>query len=161
MKGTYHSNGTKLSFRDRGKGQTVVFLHPTPLDHAYWVPMVDGLAGVRAIAPDLRGHGASELGPVDSLPAGGFALVPDAPALTVTQLAADVLALLDHLKIEEAVFAGCSIGGYVLLELWRRRRNGCRAGVCVFQAAGGCGSKPGEARREHCAGAREGTGRAV
>lgn len=120
MKGTYHSNGTKLSFRDRGKGQTVVFLHPTPLDHAYWLPMVDGLAGVRAIAPDLRGHGASELGPVDSLPAGGFALVPDAPALTVTQLAADVLALLDHLKIEEAVFAGCSIGGYVLLELWRQ-----------------------------------------
>ena len=51
---------------------------------------------------------------------GGFSLVPDAPVLTMAQLASDVLALLDHLELKEAVFAGCSIGGYVLLELWRR-----------------------------------------
>jgi len=38
----------------------------------------------------------------------------------MAQLAADVLALLDHLEVPEAFFAGCSIGGYVLLELWRR-----------------------------------------
>jgi pimeloyl-ACP methyl ester carboxylesterase len=36
------------------------------------------------------------------------------------QLAVDVLSLIDHLEVEEAVFAGCSIGGYVLLELWRK-----------------------------------------
>jgi pimeloyl-ACP methyl ester carboxylesterase len=36
------------------------------------------------------------------------------------QLASDVLALLDYLELPEATFAGCSIGGYVLLELWRR-----------------------------------------
>jgi len=119
MKGTYESNGTRLSFRDTGSGQVVVFLHPTPLDGEYWRPLVEGLAGVRAIIPDLRGHGESGLGDVDSFPAGGFGMVPNASALTMTQLAADVLALLDHLKIEDAVFAGCSIGGYVLLELWR------------------------------------------
>jgi pimeloyl-ACP methyl ester carboxylesterase len=28
--------------------------------------------------------------------------------------------LLDHLRLRTAVFAGCSIGGYVLLELWRK-----------------------------------------
>jgi pimeloyl-ACP methyl ester carboxylesterase len=38
----------------------------------------------------------------------------------MAQLATDVLALLDHLNLSRAVFAGCSIGGYVLLELWRR-----------------------------------------
>ena len=38
----------------------------------------------------------------------------------MAQLASDVLALLDHLRLRTAVFAGCSIGGYVLLELWRR-----------------------------------------
>jgi pimeloyl-ACP methyl ester carboxylesterase len=38
----------------------------------------------------------------------------------MNQLARDVLALLDHLWIEYAIFAGCSIGGYVLLELWRQ-----------------------------------------
>jgi pimeloyl-ACP methyl ester carboxylesterase len=36
------------------------------------------------------------------------------------QLALDVLAMLDHLEVPAAVFAGCSIGGYVLLELWRQ-----------------------------------------
>ena len=40
--------------------------------------------------------------------------------LTIAQLATDILALLDHLHVPEAIFAGCSIGGYVLLELWRR-----------------------------------------
>ncbi|MGD0893154.1 MAG: alpha/beta fold hydrolase [Terracidiphilus sp.] len=120
MKGTYESNGARLSFRDTGKGQVVVFLHPTPLDREYWRPLAEALAGVRAIIPDLRGHGESELGPLEVLPVGGFALVPDAPVLSMRQLAADVLVLLDHLKIEEAVFAGCSIGGYVLLELWRQ-----------------------------------------
>ncbi len=40
--------------------------------------------------------------------------------LTIARLATDVLALLDHLKISKAVIGGCSIGGYVLLELWRR-----------------------------------------
>jgi pimeloyl-ACP methyl ester carboxylesterase len=120
MKGTYESNGTRLSFRDTGAGQVVVFLHPTPLDREYWRPLAEGLAGVRAIIPDLRGHSESELGSEKSLPVGGFALVPDAPVLSMAQLTDDVLALLDHLKIDEAVFAGCSIGGYVLLELWRK-----------------------------------------
>ena len=50
----------------------------------------------------------------------GFAHVPDAPVLSMGQLAADMLALMDHLALPEAVFAGCSIGGYVMLELWRR-----------------------------------------
>ena len=95
----------------------MVFLHPTPLDGEYWRPLGENLAGVRAIVPDLRGHGGSELG---TLPVGGFASVPDAPVLTMKQLAADVLHLLDHLKVPEATFAGCSIGGYLLLEIWRQ-----------------------------------------
>jgi pimeloyl-ACP methyl ester carboxylesterase len=40
--------------------------------------------------------------------------------LTIRQLAADVLALLDYLEISTTLFAGCSIGGYVLLEIWRQ-----------------------------------------
>lgn len=105
-------------FSNAGAGLPVVFLHPTPLDHDYWRPLVELLPGVRATVPDLRGHGGSELG--SALPVGGFALVPDAPVLTMKQLAEDVLALLEHLSLPQAVFCGCSIGGYVLLELWRR-----------------------------------------
>jgi pimeloyl-ACP methyl ester carboxylesterase len=118
MKSWFESNGARLAFRDTGAGMPVVFLHPTPLDGEYWRPLIDDLAGVRAIVPDFRGHGDSELG--RDLPVGGFTRVPDAPVLAMAQLAADVLALLDHLQIPAAIFAGCSIGGYVLLELWRQ-----------------------------------------
>ena len=118
MNSWYESDTARLSFRDTGAGLPVVFLHPTPLDQDYWRPVIEDLGGIRAIVPDLRGHGSSELG--RNLPVGGFGRVPDAPVLTMAQLAADVLALLDHLEVAEAVFSGCSIGGYVLLELWRR-----------------------------------------
>jgi 3-oxoadipate enol-lactonase len=118
MNGWYESDGARLSFREIGAGRPVIFLHPTPLDHDYWRPLIEDLSGVRAIVPDLRGHGQSELG--QNLPVGGFARVPDAPVLTMEQLAADIIALLNHLELNEAVFAGCSIGGYVMLELWRR-----------------------------------------
>lgn len=111
-------DGTRLSFRETGSGIPVVFLHPTPLHHDYWQPMLADLAGMRAIVADFRGHGDSELG--SHLPVGQFQLAPDAPVLTMAQLAVDVIALLDHLAIEEATFVGCSIGGYVMLELWRR-----------------------------------------
>jgi pimeloyl-ACP methyl ester carboxylesterase len=117
MNGTYHSDGAALAYRDTGAGLPVVFLHPTPLGWEFWSPLTENLHGVRAIVPDLRGHGTSELGTV---PVGGFALVPEAPVLSVAQLAVDVLALLDHLHLPLAVFAGCSIGGYVLLEIWRQ-----------------------------------------
>lgn len=125
MTGTYQSDGAQLSYRETGTGEPVVFLHPTPLDHDYWRPVLDDLAAspapappLRAIVLDLRGHGASQLG--SALPAGGFARVPDAPVLTMARMATDTLVLLDQLKVREAVFVGCSIGGYVMLELWRR-----------------------------------------
>lgn len=130
---TYKSDETTLYYRDLeavpplqhakagragGHALSVVFLHPTPADGAFWLPLIENLSGVRALAPDLRGHGRSELGQM--LPAGGFTRVPDAPVLSMGQYASDILALLDRLEMKQAVFVGCSIGGYVLLELWRR-----------------------------------------
>ena len=148
MRAAYTNAGAALSYVDTELGTPVVFLHPTPLDHSYWRPMVKLLGDVRAaapvraipplratpplraIVPDFRGHGASELG--TTLPVGGFARVPDAPVLTMRQLAEDVLVLLDKIGVEQAVFCGCSIGGYVLLELWRRapKRMKALAFVC-------------------------------
>jgi len=118
MTGTYEAGGARLAYSVSGAGTPVVFLHPTPIDSFYWRPMLEELGGVRAVVPDLRGHGASELGA--GLPVGGFRRVPDAPVLTMERHAHDVLALMDHLQLDKAVFAGCSIGGSVVMELWRR-----------------------------------------
>ena len=123
MSSSYESGGAQLSYLDTGAGMPVVFLHPTPLDLDYWRPLVEELrsrsggAGLRAIVPDLRGHGGSQLG--GPLAIGAFERVPDAPVLSMHQLARDVLALLDRLSLVDAVFVGCSIGGYIMLELWR------------------------------------------
>lgn len=129
MSGEYVSDGARIGFSDSGSGLPVVLLHPTPLDREYWRPLTRELAGIRAIIPDLRGHGVSELGA--RLPVGGFERVPDAPVLSMEQIASDVLNLLDHLRVTKAVFAGCSIGGYVMMELWRRTPQRMRGLVFV------------------------------
>lgn len=144
MSGSYTSQGVKLAFHDRGIGLPVVFLHPTPLDSFYWEPLAGLLPHVRAILPDFRGHGGSGLGA--HLPVGGFTLVPDAPVLTMEQLAADILALLDHLDVGQAVFAGCSIGGYVLMELWRQAPNRVR-GMAIVCSKPQADAEAGLARR--------------
>jgi len=128
--GSYQSGDARLSYTDTGAGMPVVFLHPTPLDRNYWLPLLDQLgrltttaplrcaAPIRSVLPDLRGHGAASLG--GPLPIGAFVRVPDAPVLSMRQLARDNLSLIDHLSVPQCVFVGCSIGGYVLLELWRQ-----------------------------------------
>jgi pimeloyl-ACP methyl ester carboxylesterase len=133
MSKTYESQGARLSYEEIGEGVPIIFLHPTPLDHTYWLPMLKGIGEYRAILPDFRGHGASELG--DDLPVGGFSRVPDAPVLSIGQLASDVLELMDRLQIGEAVFAGCSIGGYVMLDIWRRAPMRMRGLVFVCSKA--------------------------
>ena len=73
MSDNYQSDGAPLVFRDTGTGLPVVFLHPTPPDGEYWRPLIKELAGVRAIVPDLRGHGGSQLG---TLPVRWFLMRP-------------------------------------------------------------------------------------
>jgi 3-oxoadipate enol-lactonase len=102
----YSSNGTRLYVETMGEGQDVVLLHPTPLHHAFWLPVAEMLAQKYCvILPDLRGHGKSEAG--------------DGP-ITMEKLGDDVRRLLDELGIGKALFAGCSVGGYTLFELWRQ-----------------------------------------
>jgi 3-oxoadipate enol-lactonase len=101
----YQAAGTQLFYTSVGEGSPVVLLHPAPLDHRFWLPLADRLKGrYRLIIPDLRGHGWSPIG--------------NSP-INVQRLGADVHSLLDHLQLESAAFVGCSIGGYILFELWR------------------------------------------
>ncbi len=101
----YQSGDAELFYASRGDGPNLVMLHPTPVNHEFWLPLADTMAGYHLLLPDLRGHGRSQLG---------------AGPLSMSVLAEDVVQLLDRLEIEKAFFCGCSIGGYVLYELWRR-----------------------------------------
>lgn len=89
--------------------RTLLLLHAFPLSSAMWQPQFDALQGWRLIAPDTRGFRA-----------------PDGPAVerpgepTMDELAMDVEHVLDALGVEQAVIAGCSMGGYIAFALLRR-----------------------------------------
>ncbi len=95
----------QLHYIERGAGQAVVLLHGFPLDHTIWEAQIEALsARWRVVAPDLRGHGQSPIW-------GGV--------FHMEEMAADVVALLDALGIERAVWVGHSMGGYVTMAALR------------------------------------------
>ncbi|MGO8934731.1 MAG: alpha/beta fold hydrolase [Terracidiphilus sp.] len=103
-----HSGDAEIFYEIRGNGPPVVLLHPFPSDHEFWHPVAAALESrYRLLLPDLRGHGDSEIGE-------GPALMP--------KYADDIARLLDAAGIGQAAFVGCSIGGYILFEFWRRYR---------------------------------------
>jgi 3-oxoadipate enol-lactonase len=102
------SDDADIFYEIMGEGAPVVLLHPFPAHHEFWNPVTSALsARYRLILPDLRGHGDSEIG--------------EGPAL-MQKHASDVARVLDAAGVGKAVFVGCSIGGYILLEFWRRFR---------------------------------------
>src|SRR5487761_1026447 len=89
-------DGARLFAVTLGTGPDVVLLHPTPVDHAFWLPVAEQLADrYRLTLIDLRGHGKSTAG---------------VGVITMEKLAEDVHAVLQALKIQRAAFIGCSIG---------------------------------------------------
>jgi len=100
------SRDAELFFEVLGDGPPVVLLHPFPVHHAFWLPAADLLASrYHLIVPDLRGHGDSTAG--------------EGPA-TMEKHAADLARVCDAAGAGRAVFAGVSLGGYILMEFWRR-----------------------------------------
>ncbi len=96
-----------LEYESAGHGPVVVMLHAFPLCRTMWEPQVAALrSAFRVIAPDFRGFGGSD--PFDETP-------------TLELLAADIVRLLDVLKIQETVaVCGLSMGGYVALAMARQ-----------------------------------------
>lgn len=95
-------NGLNMHVVSSGAGLPVVLLHGFPDTHAIWRHQIPALAaaGMRVIAPDLRGYGGT-----------------DAPthtaAYSIHFLADDVLRLMDALGIEKAALVGHDWGGLI------------------------------------------------
>ncbi|HEX9119953.1 MAG TPA: alpha/beta hydrolase [Terriglobales bacterium] len=117
-----YSSDTEISYQVMGKGPDLVLLHPFPAHHEVWRPAAALLESrYRLVLPDLRGHGESGVG--------------EGPA-TMEKHAADIARLLDDAGIRKAVFAGESIGGYILFEFWRRHRERVSALILCNTKAG-------------------------
>ena len=91
-------DGTRISFKDWGEGQPVVFSHGWPLNADAWQSQMVFLtqSGYRAIAHDRRGHGHS------SQPSGGNEM---------DTYADDLATLIEELDLRDAVLVCHSTGG--------------------------------------------------
>jgi pimeloyl-ACP methyl ester carboxylesterase len=102
---SFRHDGLEIAFLDEGAGDPVVLIHGFASNavvnwvHPSWMTTLTG-AGRRAIALDLRGHGASTK-------------LYDLSAYHSATMAEDVRALVDHLALKEADIMGYSMGARV------------------------------------------------
>ncbi len=98
--------GRRIAYRSYGSGERVVVLtHGLLMDSRMYTKLAPALAarGHRVITVDMYGHGDSDQ-------------PRDMEAYSMPQYGADVIALLDHLGVAQAVVGGTSLGANVALE---------------------------------------------
>jgi pimeloyl-ACP methyl ester carboxylesterase len=108
---------------DKG-GIPVVLLHGLASNARIWELVAPKLveAGLRPLAPDLRGHGLSDK------PQDGY---------TAQDMAGDVLALMQQLDLQHPIIAGHSWGASIALVLGLLARNGPQAPQGLVLVDGG------------------------
>ena len=101
--GDFTRDGVPLHYEIVGNGPPLLLLNGIGLDLSAWAPLLQALCGERQLVLlETRGSGLSGL--------------PPQPC-TTARLAADALALLDHLSLESVDVLGFSLGGLVAQEL--------------------------------------------
>lgn len=94
-----------LAYDDVGSGPVVILIHGFPFNRTMWREQVELLSSnYRVLTLDLRGHGDS---------------AATAGTVTMEDMARDVSALMDHVRVSRATIAGLSMGGYVSLAFCR------------------------------------------
>ncbi len=137
-----HPQQQLLHCQEAGSGTPLVLLPAFPLWSEMWKSQIEELSNdFRVIAVDPRGFGASP--PLGDAP----------PSLDV--LAEDVKRLLDHLNIDAAVIAGCSMGGYAALAFLRRHPERVEA-LILADTRASADTESGKQEREHDAAYVEG-----
>lgn len=98
--------GRTIAYREYGTGPRVIVLtHGLLMDSRMYARVAPALAasGNRVIAVDMLGHGEADQ-------------PHDMTAYSMQQFGRDVIALLDHLGVTQAVVGGTSLGANVALE---------------------------------------------
>ncbi len=132
-------NGAELFYEDLGRGTPLLCLTPFPFDGRLFREQhaLDDVA--RLIIPDYRGTGRSTF--------------TDGP-YTMDLLADDMVALLDHLGITEAVVMGVSVGCYVAFSLFANHRARLKALILADTRAEADTPEQAERRRKTVDGLR-------
>lgn len=144
MTSTFNSGGATIHYREEGRGTPLLLLHAFPLSSQTYAPQVAALAKkYRVITPDHRGFGKSTL-------------AGKQPS-EMRQLAADAVALLDHLQISQAVVGGVSMGGYATMALLREHAARAKA-IILIDTQMAADDEAGKAKREELAKATEARG---
>jgi 3-oxoadipate enol-lactonase len=100
---TAELDGLELHYEERGIGRPMLLVAGIPAVASDWAPLAERLSEYRrVIAFDNRGGGQSTVTP------GPY---------TTALLAADAIALLDHLGIDRADVLGMSLGGMIAQEI--------------------------------------------
>ena len=94
------TNGIRMAVYERGEGLPVVFVHGFPELAYSWRNQFRSYpaAGLRVIAPDMRGYGLTER-------------PTDVDSYAIPNICADLVGLLDALEIDQALFCGHDWGG--------------------------------------------------
>ena len=107
-------DGRRTRYLEAGAGWPLLLIHAFPLNADMWRSQLERVpVGGRFIAPDLRGFGPHHAMP----PSTGVA---DSSVSSLDDYASDLDLLLSHLKIDELVIGGLSMGGYVTFALFRQ-----------------------------------------
>lgn len=103
------TGAVRMHVTEQGQGHPVVFCHGFPHTGFVWHRQLAAVAaaGYRGLAPDLRGYGRTDA-PADSA---------DSAAYTNEAVIGDLLALLDDIGAERAVFVGLDFGAQLVWEL--------------------------------------------
>ena len=114
-------NGINMYYEIHGSGEPVVLLHGAFMTITNnWTGWIDELSKTRkVIAVEMQGHGRTADVPRD---------------ITYENLADDVAALLDYLKIPRADLMGYSMGGVVAMECAIRHPDKVRRAVIISSA---------------------------
>jgi len=103
---------------DSGLGPAIVLLHGFPFNRSMWLEQINFLSahGYRVVAPDLRGLGENVAQTSVGESASEDHRLRSVPLATMDDMARDVAALMDRLKIDRATICGLSMGCYVAFE---------------------------------------------
>lgn len=126
-----------IAYDEKGSGIPLLLIHGYPLNRQMWAPQINGLADTsRVLAPDLRGHGESEV-------------VPGPYHMDL--LASDLNAFLDAIGVTQpVVVCGLSMGGYVALAFWRKYADRM-SGLILTATRPGADTVEGKAARDKAA----------